>query len=221
MFNIDTHPSKWSASSLTLRYQQQLKARKQLNSACHTRSLTPSHSTPPSALSSSPAKHWPAATTLVPTWTDYLYHRSLSSTIMGYIQLICNIIILSTVGYILIQLIWTLQQDFQIKADEYTNALIQEIQSCAHQYKINMCHPETRVPALEKKCEAWLSCSNRGPSQVTKAKVSAETIAEIFNSFFDALSYKTMIFFTFMTVGYLIVSTFTFRFFKSRHHHPS
>ncbi|CAO3592525.1 unnamed protein product [Absidia cylindrospora] len=95
--------------------------------------------------------------------------------------------------------------------------LIQEIQSCAHQYQINMCHPETRVPALDQKCDYWLMCSNRIPSHVTKAKVSAETLAEIFNSFFDALSYKTMFFFTFLTIGYLVASSFSFRFFKSRY----
>ncbi|ORZ20399.1 Brl1/Brr6 domain-containing protein, partial [Absidia repens] len=88
--------------------------------------------------------------------------------IIGYIQLTCSIVILSTLSYILFQLLWTLQQDFQIKADQYTTELIQEIQSCAHQYQINMCHPETRVPALDQKCDYWLMCSNRIPSHVTK-----------------------------------------------------
>lgn len=125
IFNIDTHPSTWSASSLNYRYQQQLKAKRQLH---NQRSSSPqSQQTAPYAI-----KQWPTVpssqppsmsmvSSPLPAWTNYLYHRSLSSTIIGYIQLICNVLILSTIGYILFQLILTLQQDFQIKADEYTN----------------------------------------------------------------------------------------------------
>jgi hypothetical protein len=125
IFSIDTHPSTWSASSLSYRYQQQLKARRQPNKQ---RSSSPqSEQTTLYA-----SKQWPSrpssqpvsmstVSSPIPAWTNYLYHRSLSSTIIGYIQLICNVVILSTIGYILFQLIFTLQQDFQIKADEYTN----------------------------------------------------------------------------------------------------
>ncbi|SAM01642.1 hypothetical protein [Absidia glauca] len=125
IFSIDTHPSTWSASSLNYRYQQQLKAKRQANKQ---RSSSPqSEQTTLYA-----SKQWPtrpssqptsmsAVSSPIPAWTNYIYHRSLSSTIIGYIQLICNVVILSTIGYILFQLIFTLQQDFQIKADEYTN----------------------------------------------------------------------------------------------------
>ncbi|KAI8086500.1 Di-sulfide bridge nucleocytoplasmic transport domain-containing protein [Halteromyces radiatus] len=212
IFNIDSHPSTWSASSLTHRYQQRLKARR--NNALWTHHSPPSQQQQQALIASQPNHTSQYPTQPLQSWSNYLYHRSLSNTIVNYIQLTFSVVILSTIGYILFQLIWTLQQDFQIKADEYTTALIREIQTCAHQYEINLCHPESRIPAMEQQCEEWLICSNRMPTQVTRTKVSAETIAEIFNSFFDALSYKTMFFCTLMMIGYLLISSYTFRFFK-------
>ncbi|CAO3652962.1 unnamed protein product [Cunninghamella echinulata] len=151
---------------------------------------------------------------------DYIYHRTLSITIITYIQLIFRIIILSILLYIVFHLIWTIQEDFQIKAHDYTNTLIQEIQSCAQQYKINLCDPETRVPALEKKCEYWLTCMNRIPHSITRTKVSAETIAEIINSFVEPISYKAMFFFLILVVGSFVVSNITFGLFrKSSEYH--
>jgi hypothetical protein len=65
---------------------------------------------------------------------------------------------------------------------------------CSKEYLENRCAPNTRVPAMEKACVAWEKCMNRDPTVVGRARVSAETFAEIINSFIEPISYKTMVF---------------------------
>ena len=64
---------------------------------------------------------------------------------------------------------------------------------CSKEYLENRCAPNTRVPAMEKACLAWEKCMNRDPTVVGRARVSAETFAEIVNSFIEPISYKTMV----------------------------
>ncbi|CAO3689150.1 unnamed protein product [Rhizopus stolonifer] len=54
------------------------------------------------------------------------------------------------------------------------------------------CEMENKVPAIENLCQNWEACMQKDMI-VTKAKVSAEAIAEIINSFTEPISYKTMV----------------------------
>lgn len=60
------------------------------------------------------------------------------------------------------------------------------------------------------------SCMNRDPTEISRTKLSAETIAEIINSFVEPISYKTMIFFCMFTFGLLFVSNAAFGIARSR-----
>src|SRR5438477_162722 len=71
--------------------------------------------------------------------------------------------------------------------------ILQEMAVCSKEYLENRCAPNTRVPAMEKACLAWEKCMNRDPTVVGRARVSAETFAEIVNSFIEPISYKTMV----------------------------
>lgn len=77
--------------------------------------------------------------------------------------------------------------------EEYSAEILQEISQCSRDYIENRCAPDMRVPAMEMRCIAWEKCMNRDPSQVGRARVSAETFAEIINSFIEPISYKTMV----------------------------
>lgn len=67
-----------------------------------------------------------------------------------------------------------------------------EITTCRQQYSANRCEPGLRVPAIEAACVTWEECMRRNPTQVSRAKLTAETFAEIINSFIEPISYKTM-----------------------------
>lgn len=46
---------------------------------------------------------------------------------------------------------------------------------------------------MEKACMAWEACMKKDPSITGRAKLHAETFAEVINSLVDPISYKTMV----------------------------
>jgi hypothetical protein len=72
--------------------------------------------------------------------------------------------------------------------------LAEKIATCAQLYEINKCFPiSQRVPALAQHCADWESCMQRDPTGVGRAKVVAETIGEVINSFVEPISWKTLV----------------------------
>ncbi|KAL0143029.1 Di-sulfide bridge nucleocytoplasmic transport domain-containing protein [Mucor lusitanicus] len=149
----------------------------------------------------------------------YLRHRDISYTVIIYMQMAFNIIISSTVLYIFGNIILTVRQDFRLKAEEHTEALHKEKLVCTNNYIINHCGQNDRIPAIEDMCNEWAACMNRD-KVVAQAKVSAEAIAEIINSFVEPISYKTLIFFSLLTLGTLVFSNVAFSIFK-RNYKPT
>lgn len=49
------------------------------------------------------------------------------------------------------------------------------------------------MPALATACAAWQKCSAKDPAIVGRARVAAETVAEIVNGFVDVVSWKSMV----------------------------
>ena len=87
-----------------------------------------------------------------------------------------------------------------------------EISACAKNYAENRCEPSVRVPAMEKTCVIWETCMNRDPAVIGRAKVSAETFAEIINSFVERISYKTMSFVFLSVFAAFFLGNFAFNF---------
>jgi hypothetical protein len=109
-----------------------------------------------------------------------------------------NVILITSVLYFLLQFFLTVRRDVQIKVDEQLGSIMTEISLCSKQYVENRCSPELRVPAMEKACLTWEGCMKRDPSVIGRAKLSAETFAEIINGFIEPISYKTMVTITFL-----------------------
>lgn len=70
--------------------------------------------------------------------------------------------------------------------------IVQEIAMCVLQYKNNLCEANP-VPAMVQQCAKWEACMNRDPAVIGRAKVSAELIAEVVNSFVEPISWKTLV----------------------------
>ncbi|KAJ2394638.1 hypothetical protein GGI23_004611, partial [Coemansia sp. RSA 2559] len=137
-------------------------------------------------------------------------HRDLPYVISGYLQLGFNMFMVGTVLVIVVNVLLTIRRDVNSKVQEYSAEILHEIAACSKQYADNQCDPLMRVPAMEPLCVAWESCMHRDPTKVGRAKVSAETLAEIVNGFIDPISFKTMLFFVLLFVGTLLVSNFAF-----------
>lgn len=67
---------------------------------------------------------------------------------------------------------------------------MQEIAFCTTSYASNNC--ANPLPALILQCLEWETCMARDPAIVGRAKVGAEMLAEVINSFVEPISWKTL-----------------------------
>ncbi|KAI9273827.1 Brl1/Brr6 domain-containing protein [Helicostylum pulchrum] len=146
----------------------------------------------------------------------YQRHQYISYTIITYIQMAFNAIVTITLLYIFIKIVLVVKQDFKLKALEHFDILHQAKISCTRNYMLNHCGQEDRVPALETMCTEWENCMQKD-IVVAQAKVSAEAIAEIINSFVEPISYKTLLFFTLLVIGSLVFSNMAFGLFRRKY----
>jgi hypothetical protein len=120
-------------------------------------------------------------------------HRNIPLIISDYLQLIVNGILLMVCLYIVYGFIITIRNDIDQRVQEISSEIVQQMAGCSKSYIENRCAPDIRVPAMEIQCNAWETCMNRDPEKIGRAKVGAQTFAEIVNSFVNNISYKTMV----------------------------
>jgi hypothetical protein len=121
-------------------------------------------------------------------------HPQLPHLLSFYAQLLLNLFFIFSVMYIAWSFWATIRRDVDEKANEAISAALADMAVCAKSYSENRCDHATRVPAMETVCNAWEKCMQRDPKVVGRARVSAHTFAEIFNSFVEPISYKAMVF---------------------------
>ncbi|KIV90114.1 hypothetical protein PV10_07455 [Exophiala mesophila] len=136
------------------------------------------------------------------------------SIIAKYLQVFFNAAILSACLYMLWSFYATIRADVDRASDDAMAEVLAEMATCSKNYIENRCAADTRLPALETVCTNWELCMNRDPSAVKRARLSAHTFAEIFNSFVEPISLKTMLFTITMVVVGLLVNNWTFTSFR-------
>ncbi len=141
---------------------------------------------------------------------DWERHAALPLIVTGYIQALFNLVVV--VG-VLMAVYWfasAIQQDIDLKSEGFRREVMSEIQSCAREYTTNRCEPSERIPAMQKMCESWKNCMQQDPFTVARGKISAHTLAEIFNSFVEPISYKTMVFVCLILITVIVGSNIGF-----------
>ncbi|KAI9785410.1 MAG: hypothetical protein M1816_000425 [Peltula sp. TS41687] len=167
-----------------------------------------------------------SSSSFIPSLFTYLEsHPDLPHILSYYAQFFLNVFLVFFFIYIIYSFWSTIRSDVDKKSDLVAAETLAEMAACAHQYVENRCDRATRVPAMESVCDSWERCMKKDPSQVGRARVSAHTFAEIFNSFVEPISYKAMFFSLVMVFGCVAISNFAFGFFRARtqpfmlHHH--
>jgi hypothetical protein len=125
--------------------------------------------------------------------TPSLSHGEVPYLLLGYLQFFFNLSLVLAFLYLAIQFIVTVQRDVDRRVTQYSSDILHQIQTCTALYLTNRCAPTERVPMMEKQCTEWETCMNQDPTGVGRAKVGAETFAEIINGFVDPISWKTMV----------------------------
>lgn len=120
-------------------------------------------------------------------------HPSLPHTLSFYAQLFLNVFLVLFFIYIIYSFWATIRADVDKKSEEAAADILAEMAACTKSYRENDCGLDKRVPALESICANWERCMKRDPRSVGRARVSAHTFAEIFNSFIEPISVKAMV----------------------------
>ncbi|BEI79553.1 hypothetical protein CcaverHIS002_0100820 [Cutaneotrichosporon cavernicola] len=121
-------------------------------------------------------------------------HSEVPSILLGYVQFVFNGSLVLGFLYVVANFVLAVQRDVKERIEEYSVEYLQDISECSRSYFTNRCEAGTRVPAMEVACQGWELCMNRDPKVVGRARVGAETFAGIINSFFETISWKTMVF---------------------------
>lgn len=141
-----------------------------------------------------PPEHAPAPPSWKSSAAEWVSaHRDIPLIASQYLQLMFNLSLVLLLLYALFCFYLTIRHDVDKKVSEFSAAIQAEMNMCARSYVENRCAPDMRVPAMEAACSRWEKCMSRDSSQVGRARVSAETFAEIINSFIEPISYKTMV----------------------------
>lgn len=148
-------------------------------------------------------EHWISS-----LWTFIERHPTVPHILSWYAQLFFNIFLLACFAYLLFSFWSAVQGDVDKHTHEAMADIMAEMAVCAREYTANRCERENRVPAMETVCENWRKCMERDPARVGRAKVSAHTFAEIFNSFLEPISWKAMIFTMMLVFGCFAISNF-------------
>ncbi|ODQ82343.1 hypothetical protein BABINDRAFT_158960 [Babjeviella inositovora NRRL Y-12698] len=149
----------------------------------------------------------------LPKWyhMENLMHNAQTPFVISlYLQLLFNLILTSIVLYFVYIFISTISVDVNNKVEGYISEISQNIAACSRDYYRNECSPGLRRPALEEKCLEWEKCMNLDPNVVGRAKVGAETFAEIINGFVKPISWKSITFISLVVFGSLILTNVAF-----------
>lgn len=130
-----------------------------------------------------------------------------------YFNLLTNLLTVAVAGYLVFVIITTLREDIQLKVDGCISDALNEISACSKKFYMNKCLDDEnnkRAPALELTCLEWEQCMNRDPQQLAKSRITAEILAEVLNSFFNNLSWKSLFLLLCFLFGSAIVTLLSF-----------
>ncbi len=125
---------------------------------------------------------------------DYIEsHPNLPNVLSIYAQMGINFFIAGLTVFGVYTFWMTVRADVDKASDDERAIVLAEIAKCYRDYVDNRCGSDKRLPALEAVCDNWELCMNRDPNSIGRARVSAHTFAQIFNSFIEPISYKAMV----------------------------
>lgn len=147
----------------------------------------PSGSAPPKATTP------PREIGLLPSILTFVdAHPDLPDVLSRYAQFLLNLFFVGLLIFIVYCFFATIRSDVDEASREVAAETMAEMVACTREFKSNKCDSAERVPAMESMCNSWQKCMDRDPAMVGRARVSAQTFAEIITSFAEGISYKTM-----------------------------
>jgi hypothetical protein len=120
-------------------------------------------------------------------------HPNIPNILSWWAQLFVNLSLFSLAVYVVFSVVSTIRAEFEQAAQGAKDEIMETMARCAENYISNKCASGDRLPALKDLCMNWDQCMNQDPDKVGRAKVSAQTMAMIINSFIDPISWKAFV----------------------------
>lgn len=120
-------------------------------------------------------------------------HPNAPDNLHRWIQLVLNLLIISTVIGVGYTIVSTIRSDI-FNANEAARLELQsKMAECQKQYLENGCAKNDRPPILAQYCNDWNDCMMQNPDAIMRVKVTAKQIAEIINEFSEAMNFKAWV----------------------------
>lgn len=145
-------------------------------------------------------------------------HPNLPNVLSFYAQLTVNLFIAGLMIFGIFTFWTTVRADVDRASEQERSVALAQIAKCAHDFVLNGCASNSRPPVMEIPCNEFDLCMNRDPDSVGRARISAHTFAQIFNSFIEPISYKAMIFIVLIIIVTIVVNNVAFGLYRSKSH---
>ncbi|KAA8915716.1 hypothetical protein TRICI_002159 [Trichomonascus ciferrii] len=133
-----------------------------------------------------------------------------------YLQLLFNVSLVLIALYVVSSTLITFWRDVDKRIEAYSSELLVDVSQCTRLYLENDCRPDIRPPALHEECTRLEKCMDMDVGSIRRMKVSAETLAEIIDSFINTFSYKTLGVVVFALIGASYVANVVFGFARAK-----
>ncbi|AMD19209.1 HBR308Cp [Eremothecium sinecaudum] len=146
-----------------------------------------------------------------------------SYALTTYLQLVLNTSAVVLLTSIILSLFKAFKTDIQSSWSYAEGELAFESRHCRQQYETNLCHPSSRVPALEQKCMEWEKCMLRNNDVYfrTRSTLSARLIGDVINSLIEPLGWKALAAIFFGLLMWFFSSNFILGFARARSYYGS
>lgn len=145
-------------------------------------------------------------------------HPNLPNVLSFYAQLTVNLFIAGLMIFGIYTFWTTVRADVDKASEQERSIALAQIAKCAQDFVLNGCGSKARPPVMELPCNEFDLCMNRDPNSVGRARISAHTFAQIFNSFIEPISYKAMIFIVLIVIVTILVNNIAFGMYRSKSH---
>lgn len=148
--------------------------------------------------------------------------QNMPYLISTYLQLLFNVSLILIALYVVSSTVITFWRDVDKRIEAYSSELLVDVSQCTRLYLENDCRPDIRPPALHEECTRLEKCMDMDVGSIRRMKVSAETLAEIIDSFINTFSYKTLGVVILALIGASYVANVVFGFARAKayYHHP-
>ena len=109
------------------------------------------------------------------------------------VKVLLEVFLSAAIIGVVVSSIKLISHDVDLETRVHYDEELKQIADCRHDYEINKCSQDDKLPAMVQLCNKWKVCMETKPRDTTKSKIAARFTAQLINEFVNPLSPKTII----------------------------